>query len=211
MKLLKTSFKTHPKLFSLMIYLQIKHFTQKQNLYCVTLGNGTSFEFKSEKACQKFLVKTSKFLTKCFNELNVYFGQAFNLYRQNYFYFDNNRKKRHAQLYENRRIVNSEISGIEKTFENLSFVSFSANGNQAAFHQLQNISDSLIQIVIICKSVNESKSFASFDIYSDVLIKNILEVKQALTQYSICESISFESMPPSQHQVSTMFQLHKVS
>lgn len=194
-----------------MIYLQVKHFTQKEKLYCVTLGNGTSFEFKSEKACQQFLFKTSKFLTKCFNELNIYFGQAFNLYRQNYFYFDNNRKKRHAQLYENRRSINQSIVSIEKTFENLSFISFSANANHAVFQQLQFISDSLIEIAIICKSVNASKSFASFDIYSDNLIENVLKVKQNLTQYSICQSISFESMAPAHNQVNPNYQLHKVS
>lgn len=176
-----------------MIFIQVKHFTELQSIYSVNLGNGTRHDFKNLKDCQRFLTKTSKFLTKQFNELNLYFSQVFNLYRQNYFYFDNNRKKRHAELYSNRRRINGNIAAIEQTLENLSFIHLSANANQAAFQQLHLISDHLIEITIICKSINSGKSYGSMNIVSDVLLQSISGIKQNLIQYSLTTSSAYET------------------
>lgn len=187
-----------------MIQISIKHFTEINSVYSVSLGNGTRHTFKNLKDCQKFLVKTSNFLTKSFNELNLYFAQVFNLYRQNYFYFDNNRKKRHAELYANRWTINQNITAVESLLESLSFIHLSANANTAAFQQLHLISDYLIEICIICKSINSGKSYASMDIVSDVLMQSIFGIKQSLTQYAICSAIAYETprqaAPETQHQ-----------
>lgn len=193
-----------------MIYIQVKHFTESDSLYCVSLGNGTRHDFKNLKDCERFLVKTSKFLTKSFNELNLYFAQVFNLYRQNYFYFDNNRKKRHAELYANRRRINSNITAIEQTFEHLSFIHLSANANQAAFQQLHLISDYLIEIVIICKSINSGKSYGSINIVSDVLLQSVLGIKQNLIQYSLNSASAYATPAPAQHMQAHEHPLMKV-
>ena len=175
-----------------MISLKIQHFEKRNNFYFVTLGNGCKFEFKTEKACQCFLCKTSKFLTAKFNELNLIFGDAFLLYRQNYFYLDNNRHRPHAELYSTRRQVNNEIAAIESLFEKLSFNSYMADANRVMFHQLFQICNYLTEIFLQVKKVNQNKSFAAVDIRADFLLNQVLSIKSELQNYNLSKAVSFE-------------------
>lgn len=175
-----------------MIFLKIQHYVKIANLYFVTLGNGCKFEFKTEKSCKNFLCKTSKFLTAKFNELNLIFGDAFLLYRQNYFYLDNNRHRPHAELYSTRRAVNDEISTIEDLFAKLSFNSYMADANRIMFFQLFQICNYLTEVILHVKQVNSSKSFAAVDIRADFLLNQVLSIKSELQNYNLSKAVAFD-------------------
>jgi hypothetical protein len=175
-----------------MIFLKIQHFTTKGKIYSVTLGNGCSFNFKTEKSCKCFLCKTSKFLTEKFNQLNLIFGDAFLLYRQNYFYLDNSRHTPHQQLYTTRRQVNEDIKAIEDLFEKLSFNSYMADANRVMFQQLFQICNYLTEVILHVKQVNSSKSFATVDIRADFLLNQVLSIKSELQNYNLSKAVSFD-------------------
>jgi hypothetical protein len=176
-----------------MITLTVSYFTQKDSIYAVTLGNGCIHEFSSEKKCKKFLVKTSKFLTSRYNELNLIFSDIFTLYRQIYFYFDNNRETRKAEIYELRREINRLISYSEALFEKLSFSSDFSTTNSIQFIQLNAIIESLMEIVISIKKINENKSYAATQVRCDFLLNQLQSIRTSIQNYSVDKATGFEA------------------
>ncbi|QIA08264.1 hypothetical protein [Draconibacterium halophilum] len=176
-----------------MISLSIKTYTHVHEHYVVKLGNGTVHEFSNEKKCKKFLVKSSKFLTKRYNRLNLIFADVFSLYRQVYFYFDDNRDKRHSELYADRRQVNALISYVEKQFEQLTFIGIRSDGNFLVFPNLYSLIESLIEILLIIRKLNSKKSYAATEIRCDFLINQLQECKAEIQNYSLNSATSFDS------------------
>ncbi len=178
-----------------MITLSVNHYVLNNALYSVKLGNGAIHEFSSEKKCKKFLVKTSKFLTNRYNELNLIFADIFTLYRQIYFYFDNNRKTRHSDLYELRRSINRQISYSETLFEKLTFTSCHSSSNSFAFLELNAILHSLIEIIISIKRINENKSYAATQVRCDFLLNQLQTIRTSIQNFSIDKATGFEAPP----------------
>lgn len=194
-----------------MITLSVTHFVFDDKTYTVNLGNGCIFEFPSEKKCKKFLVKTSKFLTKRYNELNLIFADVFTLYRQIYFYFDNNRQTQHSQIYESRRKINSLIQVSEHVFEQLSFSNCISETNSPQFHQLFKLLESFIEIVILIKKINENKSYAATQVRCDFLLNQLQSLRSSIQNYSIEKASGFESQskPISEADYSPLFKVVK--
>ena len=176
-----------------MISLTVRTYTNVDDNYVVKLGNGTVHEFSNEKKCKKFLVKSSKFLTKRYNRLNLIFADVFSLYRQVYFYFDDNRNKRHSSLYADRRKVNSLVSYIEKQFEQLTFIGIRSDGNFLVFPNLYSLIESLIEILLIIRKLNAKKSYAATQIRCDFLISQLQECKSEIQNYSLKSASYFDS------------------
>lgn len=176
-----------------MIFLNLSQFQQKDEIYFVKLGNGTCHEFKNLKKCKKFLFKSSKFLTCRYNELNLLFGDIFHQYRQIYFYFDNNRNTRKAEIFETRRRINRLIQHSEELFDRISFIEDYSTGNIIVFQLLYSLIDSLIEIVVSIKKINESKSYAATQVRCEYLINQLIEEKKQIQNYSLEKASSFDS------------------
>lgn len=176
-----------------MIFLNLSQFQQKNEIYIVKLGNGTCHEFRNLKKCKKFLHKTSKFLTGRYNELNLIFADIFNQYRQIYFYFDNNKNTRKAEIYETRRRINRLIQHTENLFDKLSFIEDYSTGNIVAFQLLYSLIDSLIEIVVAIKKINQNKSYAATQVRCEYLINQLIEEKKQIQNYSLEKANSFDS------------------
>lgn len=176
-----------------MIFLNLKNYQIKDDFYFVKLGNGTIHEFKNLKKCEKFLHKTSKFLTVRFNELNLIFADIFQLYRQIYFYFDNNKNNPKAEIYEARRKINRLNTHAEDLFERLSFISDFSNANILTFSLLYSLIDSLIETTVLIKKLNENKSYAATTVRTDFLIQQLIEEKKLIQNYSIDKATAYDS------------------
>ncbi len=175
-----------------MITLKLTHYQKQNRNFIVKLGNGTRHEFKSEKETLKFLCNSSKFLTERYNELNLLFADIFALYRQNYFYLDNNRHQPHAKLFQTRRQINNQVSTIESFFERISFAPLQSEANLIIFKELYYLIDCLADICIQIKQINCKKSYAATLIRSDYLLKQLIEEKQLLMNYGIKTATAFE-------------------
>lgn len=175
-----------------MINLKLSHFSRQNRNFIVKLGNGTRHEFRSEKETLKFLCNTSKFLTERYNELNLLFADVFTLYRQSYFYLDNNRHQPHAKLYSARRKINDQVNTIETLFEKISFAPMQSDSNLLIFKQLYYLIDCLSDICLQIKHINSNKSYAATLIRSDYLLKQLQEEKQLLQQYGLKTAVAFE-------------------
>lgn len=175
-----------------MITLKLTHYQKQNRNFIVKLGNGTRHEFKSEKEVQKFLCGTSKFLTERYNELNLLFADVFQLYRQNYFFLDNNRHNPHAKLYQTRRNINSQVSTIESFFERISFAPLQSEANLIIFKLLYYLIDCMADICMQIKQINSNKSYAATQIRADYLLKQLIEEKQLIQNYSLKTATSFE-------------------
>jgi len=176
-----------------MIKISCSYYYQKSDLYIVTLGNGTIHEFKAQKVCISFLAKTSKFLTKRYNELNLIYSDIFCLYRQIYFYFDNDKKNQKAKVYATRRNINKSFNQIEEMFEKLSFSGCYTTTNQIQFFQLNSIIDSLILVAVDIKQVNISKSYASTQVRADYLINQLSLISNQIKTYSLENATAYEN------------------
>lgn len=187
-----------------MIQIKVQYYSVVDGKYHVTLGNGTNHVISSEKKCLKFLVKTSNFLTDNYNTLNLIYSDIFVLYRQIYFYFDDNRHTRHAERYENRRTIKKLLVTIEDLFEKLSFSNNNSQNNTIQFLQLNTLIDSLLQIVCLIKQINLNKSYASTQIKADFLLKQITDIQTDLKNYSLKKATSFT--PPNTNAINSAYQ-----
>lgn len=176
-----------------MIHISCTYYSKSLDIYKVKLGNGTIHEFKSEKKCLSFLAKTSKFLTRKYNELNLIYSDVFTLYRQIYFYFDNDKCNPKAKVYEIRRLINKSFSQIEETFERLSFSNCHQSTNQIQFIQINSIIETLLLVAVNIKSVNENKSYASTQVRAEFLINQLSIISNQIKSYSLDKATSYEN------------------
>lgn len=176
-----------------MIHISCTYYSKSIDIYTVKLGNGTIHEFKSEAKCISFLAKTSKFLTKRYNELNLLYSDVFTLYRQIYFYFDNDKKNPKAKSYEIRRQINKSFSQIEKMFERLTFSNCHSSSNQIQFFQINSIIEGLIFASVNIKSINENKSYAATQVRAEFLINQLSTISNQIKSYSLEKATAYEN------------------
>lgn len=176
-----------------MIHISCSYYSKSGVVYTVKLGNGTIHEFKSEKKCQSFLAKTSKFLTRKYNELNLIYSDVFTLYRQIYFYFDNDKANPKAKVYEIRRQINKSFIHIEETFERLSFSNCHSTTNQIQFFQINSIIETLIMVAVNIKNVNDNKSYASTQVRAEFLINQLSIISNQIKSFSLDKATAYEN------------------
>jgi len=176
-----------------MISISVAKFSRQEDKYIVQLGNGTRHVFSSEKKCNKFLSRTTKFLTNKYNELNLIYSDVFTLYRQIYFYFDNNRHSRHADIYELRREINKLFHLVETLFEKLSFSSCHSDTNSPQFLHLIAIIEALIVISVNIKRINENKSYAATQVRAVFLINQLSGIQSAIEHYSLDKATAYDN------------------
>jgi hypothetical protein len=78
-------------------------------------------------------------------------------------------------------------------FDRISFIEDYSTGNIVVFQLLYSLIDSLIEIVIFIKKINESKSYAATQVRCEYLINQLIEEKKQIQNYSLEKASSFDS------------------
>jgi hypothetical protein len=163
--------------------ISLKQFSVTNGTYTVTLGNGITKRFKNRKACLKFLVNCSRFLTLTLVEANAIYAELLVNYRRNWFYFDHNKNPGFA-LYEADRICARDIVEIQNSFNLIIERCHYTNGNHFVFAHFRTIFSTMRCIVIHLKLLQLSKSNA-VDVHElQIIFKRLLSMERTLLEYN---------------------------
>jgi hypothetical protein len=163
--------------------------------YSIYLGNGTRHNFKSKRAASDFITTTSKFLTEHLHELHAIYSDISIKYNNNWFYFDNDKSKNLAQLYQFERDVNQNIGAILNIFNiSVRHANFT-NGNYTTFSDFRKISNYLKDTIKILNHINEVRSNTVELYHYKTLFNRLMVLDNNLQNYGQFGSISSFEVP----------------
>ena len=129
----------------------------RQKLYHITLGNGLSEYFTSNKQACKYLVHINTELNLILHEVNNFYCECFSLYRHNWFYFATqgvNQKK----FMDYESVIKNSLADIEKSFSLIIERCQWANGNVFVFTHFFGILSHLNRVLLILIKLHRAKS-----------------------------------------------------
>lgn len=122
-----------------------------QTKYRVALGNGVRKQFTSRKLALAFLADTNRFLNLKLHEANLFYGEVFTEYRNNWFYFGENADRSEIKC-ENL------LQQIREPFKLLVTRSNWMNGNDFTWKHLHTIFELLLQVLAELRALHRQKS-----------------------------------------------------
>lgn len=175
--------------------IKITNYYFNAGTYSVCLGNSTKHNFTSKKQLDKFLSKTSKFLTTNLHTLNLLYSDTFSHYRKSWIYFEHNRKSMNSQIYSNNRKCISSLNSVNESFERIMFVVGSENYNHFAFKFLYDIIYDLQSVIILLRTMHRVRCNTSEIHQLDYVLKNLSIVKVDLDNYGMNSASEIYSDP----------------
>ena len=98
--------------------IDIKEFTPpdkkspfiKNRMFKVFLGNEQQYYFKSQTACNNFIIKANQFLNDKFKHINLLYGSVFLEYRKYYIFVQSpEHEKNERKILENFKLVENSL------------------------------------------------------------------------------------------------------
>ncbi len=151
--------------------------------HSVYLGNGTINDFTSLREANQFLAETNKFLNFKIHTLHKIYREVWSAYQANWFYFDNGRKIKKANLYSKERECTQLLTSIQNHFDLTVQRSGFTNGNYFAFTHLLSAAENLDSVVRLLADLYGMREDFNAIYDMDSTIMNIMYMQNEMNNY----------------------------
>lgn len=163
--------------------IRLKQVSKIKSEYVINLGNGTSNAFTSQRDANYFLAATNNFLTDKLHDLHMNYVDVFNLFHDNWFYFDNDRKTPKFQLKAIERECEKSLESIKELLAlSVDRCGFT-NGNYFVFIHFNKIADYLEAVIREIAQISQKRSNTNAIYKMDVILKRVLIARNELSNY----------------------------
>lgn len=149
--------------------------------YTVFLGNGTATSFTNKDNAKQFIAETNDFLTKQLYHINELYQLVNSFYREQWGYFQNDKKTNATNLFETERYCSATLREIENCLDLAVNRSHWTNGNYFTFYHLQNaiigIKTILKELQPLCKTQSSADKLRRIDFQFMVAAKIESDIK----------------------------------
>jgi hypothetical protein len=165
--------------------IKIQHYNQpdkgsvyvNRQKYSVTLGNNHKEFFGDKKHVSSYFNTTNKYLNEILQELNVFQGEIYSLYRCGWIYFDT------AKNLAIEQKINTEFRYLDKNFDLIVPRSKMPNGNYLTWGFLNKIINALLSILNDLLPFFQYKGHTDKSIKINSLIRVLTGLQSSLTNY----------------------------
>lgn len=163
--------------------VRIKQISKFGKNYSVYLGNGTVNNFTSTRDANQFLAQTNNFLTDKLHGLHKTYSEVLQHYHNNWFYFDNGRLTRKADMHALERSIKGKLELVGQKLDLIVQRSGFTNGNYFAFIHLFGIADLLESAVRLLAELYSSRDDRNAIYIMDQIIFSIMYARNELNNY----------------------------
>lgn len=163
--------------------VRIKQISKFGKTYSVYLGNGTVNNFSSDRDAKQFIAQTNNFLTDKLHGFHKTYTEVWQHYQNNWFYFDNGRLTRKADMFAFERSIKEKLEFVNQKLDLIVHRSGSTNGNYFAFIHLFGIADLLESTVRLLAELYSSHDNRNAIYVMDQLIFALMYARNELNNY----------------------------